>query len=123
MSKKNSKHLKYTEVSIDGREWDFHIPDYLLGRLDEGDKVVVKRDGWYGVGSVERLMASTKHSDENVRTIVDKVKVKRWERAQSLNDKAADLLSAAEKRARKLDEIVVYSPDAVRIRLLVRFAA
>lgn len=72
MSKKNSKHLKYALVVIDGQAWDFHVPSYLLGRLNEGDKVVIRRDGWFGVGEVECLMASTKHSEANVRTIVDK---------------------------------------------------
>ena len=105
MSKKNSKHLKYALVAIDGQAWDFHVPSYLLGRLKEGDKVVIRRDGWFGVGEVECLMASTKHSEANVRTIVDKVKVKRWKHAQCAKDKTADLLAAAEKRAERLDEI------------------
>lgn len=102
------KNLRFATVAIDGREWDFEVPPYLLGRLKRGSLVAIRRDGWYGVGEVVCLRASTPHSSENVRLIVDKVKEGRWERVSDRKAEARDLMAAAERRAAevsRLDEL------------------
>lgn len=102
------KNLRFATVAIDGREWDFEVPPYLLGRLKRGSLVAIRRDGWYGVGEVVSLRASTTHSFENVRLIVDKVREGRWERVSERNAEARDLMAAAERRAAevsRLDEL------------------
>lgn len=102
------KNLRFATVAIDGREWDFEVPPYLLGRLKRGSLVAIRRDGWYGVGEVVGLRASTPHSAENVRLIVDKVKEGRWERVSDRKAEARDLMAAAERRAAevsRLDEL------------------
>lgn len=102
------KNLRFATVAIDGREWDFEVPPYLLGRLKRGSLVAIRRDGWYGVGEVVGLRASTPHSSENVRLIVDRVKEGRWERVSDRKAEARDLMAAAERRAAevsRLDEL------------------
>lgn len=102
------KNLRFATVAIDGREWDFEVPPYLLGRLKRGSLVAIRRDGWYGVGEVVGLRASTPHSSENVRLIVDKVKEGRWERVSDRKAEARDLMAAADRRAAevsRLDEL------------------
>lgn len=102
------KNLRFATVAIDGREWDFEVPPYLLGRLKRGSLVAIRRDGWYGVGEVVCLRASTPHSSENVRLIVDRVKEGRWERVSDRKAEARDLMAAAERRAAevsRLDEL------------------
>ena len=102
------KNLRFATVAIDGREWDFEVPPYLLGRLKRGSLVAIRRDGWYGVGEVVCLRASTQHSSENVRLIVDKVKEGRWKRVSERKAEARDLMAAAERRAAevsRLDEL------------------
>lgn len=102
------KNLRFATVAIDGREWDFEVPPYLCGRLKRGSLVAIRRDGWYGVGEVVCLRASTPHSSENVRLIVDKVKEGRWERVSDRKAEARDLMAAAERRAAevsRLDEL------------------
>ena len=102
------KNLRFATVAIDGREWDFEVPPYLCGRLKRGSLVAIRRDGWYGVGEVVCLRASTPHSSENVRLIVDRVKEGRWERVSDRKAEARDLMAAAERRAAevsRLDEL------------------
>lgn len=102
------KNLRFATVAIDGREWDFEVPPYLCGRLKRGSLVAIRRDGWYGVGEVVCLRASTPHSSENVRLIVDRVKEGRWERVSNRKAEARDLMAAAERRAAevsRLDEL------------------
>ena len=89
------KNLRFATVAIDGREWDFEVPPYLCGRLKRGSLVAIRRDGWYGVGEVVCLRASTPHSSENVRLIVDRVKEGRWERVSDRKAEARDLMSPA----------------------------
>ena len=104
-AKKQKACYRIAMVSVGGRTWDFEGPGYLMGKLEDGDRVVVETETGMRIGLVAHLKAHSEHRDENVHMIVDKVREKRYRRLRRNKSDVEDLLAAASDRARKLEAI------------------
>ena len=104
-AKKQKACYRIAMVSVGGRTWDFEVPGYLMGKLEDGDRVVVETETGMRIGLVAHLKAHSEHRDENVHMIVDKVREKRYRRLRRNKSNVEDLLAAASDRARKLEAI------------------
>jgi hypothetical protein len=109
MAKKNM----YASVAISGKAWDYRVPAYLAGKLEAGDIVVVSDDdGGLAFGKVERLMPTTSHRKRNVRTIVDRVRVKRYLKAVGAEKARGELMADMAERLAELDALAAYEKAA-----------
>ena len=104
-TKKQKACYRIAMVSVRGRDWDYEIPSYLMGKVEDGDRVVVETETGMALGLVVNLKAHSEHRDENVHLLVDKVRVKRYRRLRNNKADVDDLLAAASARAKKLDAI------------------
>lgn len=125
--KKGTRRFVTVRTSHDGKEWQFSVPDYI-GKVKVGDTVVVGEPGCrccFAFGEVVSTDPCAVHRDSNIRPIVDKVKVKRWEKCVGEEVTRNLLMRDMARRQEKIDALARFrasaESDAAMCELLAEY--